>query len=487
MRLSIRWRLTLWNTLALACVLLLFGGVVYWLLNHIHQDIQQGLQERVNQSLRRIDQTLSQLLGQLQRDDKIHDDAVPRIKHWIFEFKEHNSVFCVVYDNAGEVFLRTEEMAVASIPTAPTTMPREPEFHDATIPILNRQRVLHDGLRIGDQQYAVVLMASLEDIDRERTQVLREQADVAQDFRSVATILLSCIPVALVVVAGVGYLLARKALSPVDQLNRMAESITVRHLDRRLPVAHPNDELGRLATTINEMMARLERSFQEIQRFTADASHELRTPLTAIRTETEVALAKPLTLEEHQHLLASIMEECERLTKLTDQLLTLAREDAAGARRLRRPVDLVDVVQGVTETMKPLIEAKGLRFQLIVHGPLTVEGDETHLRQVFINLLDNAVKYTPHGGAIVVELEQKEDKALVSFKDSGIGVSPEHQRSVFDRFYRVDKARSRAEGGTGLGLSIALSIVQSHEGYITLASEPGKGTTVVVVLDLLRM
>src|SRR5262249_55769224 len=262
------------------------------------------------------------------------------------------------------------------------------------------------------------------------------------------------------------------------------EEITADRLDRRLPVAHPRDEHGRLAQTINAMIGRLERSLSEIRRFTADASHELRTPLTVLRAETESALAQPLSVGEYQQLLASVLEECERLTRLTEQLLMLAREEAGGAKPAAAAVDVNAVVARVTEMMRPLAEAKGLRLSLNAAPDLPVSGDETRLSQVFLNLLDNAIKYTPPGGTVAVDVARQDHQAVVQVRDSGIGIAPEYQPFVFDRFYRVDKARTRAEGGTGLGLSIAKTIVVGHGGTVALTSAPGQGSTFVVTLPV---
>jgi heavy metal sensor kinase len=485
MHLTIRWRLTLWNTVALACVLLLFGGLVYFLLERSRQRIDHALEERVTHALEHIDQSLIQSLRQLQDDNRLVNDPAARLKYWIFEFKEHNNIFGVVYDQSGKAVFRTEEMADASVSKLSSIQAEDDrKFQDITLPILGRQRILRNTLHTGKQAYVVILLASLENLDRERAEVARDQAEVEQEFRTVVVILLACIPFALVLVGTVGYWLARKSLVPVSQLNRLAEGITAQKLDRRLPVAHPEDELGRLTKTINAMIARLEYSFQEIRRFTADASHEMRTPLTAIRAETELALSNTQTPEEQHQMLISVVEECERLTQLTDQLLTLSREDAGGTQQVRGPVELAALVCNVADTMKPLMDAKELRFEIAGHITQAVQGDERRLRQVFINLLDNAIKYTPNGGMVTVRMQREGDKAIVKISDTGMGIAPQHQPHVFERFYRVDKARSRAEGGTGLGLSIARSIVQSHEGDISLTSEPGKGTAVVVTLPL---
>ncbi len=448
MALSIRLRLTLWNALALAVVLLGFGGLVYGLLRH-------ALYERIDYTL---------LTGFQELKEKTPAD----LAYWIREAKEHQNVFCVVYDAEGTIYQRTEELAEGSVPPVPRPESEGPQFRDATLPIIGRERLLQARLELGGKRFTVLLMTGLEEVDRESGELL--------------AVLAMAVPAALVVAGGFGYFLARKALKPMTTLRRATEAITADHLDRRLPVANSQDELGQLTQTINAMIGRLEQSFAEIRRFTADASHELRTPLTAIRTETEVALRQALTTTDYQQLLASILEECERLTRLTDELLALSREDAGVAPVGRESVDLAALVRDVVEVMRPLAEAKGLCVKVETKGPGWVQGDAARLRQVFYNLLDNAIKYTPEGGAVGVRSERQDQSMVVTIQDTGIGIPPEHLPHVFDRFYRVDKARSRPEGGTGLGLSIARSIVVGYGGRVELTSSPGQGTTCTVIL-----
>jgi heavy metal sensor kinase len=451
--LSIRWRLTLWNTLALAVVLFGFAALVYALLRH-------ALYER-------IDQGLLTEFRELAEDQATAGASDGRLRHWIEELKEHENLCCVVYGAGGEVLTRTEELAAGGVPAAPAGASEVPRLSSAAVPALGRRRVVDGRVRLGGQEVTAVLLAPLEDADHELGELL--------------AVLALAVPVALAVSGGVGYLLARKALAPVDRLRRSTEEITADRLDRRLPVSDPRDELGRLTQTLNAMIGRLERSFAEVRRFTADASHELRTPLTAIRTEAEVALARPLDPADSQQLLGSILEECDRLTRLTDQLLALAREDAAAARQAHEPVDLAALVRGVVDTMRPLAEARGQRLRLEADG-VEVRGDEARLREVFYNLVDNAIKYTPEGGEIEVRSGRAGREAVVTVRDTGVGIPPEHLPRVFDRFYRVDRARSREQGGTGLGLSIACSIVTAHGGTIKLDSAPGCGTTCTVTL-----
>jgi signal transduction histidine kinase len=230
------------------------------------------------------------------------------------------------------------------------------------------------------------------------------------------------------------------------------------------------------------MIARLERSFAEVRRFTADASHELRTPLTALRTEVEVALGKSLSPAEHQQLLGNLLEELVRMSRLTDQLLTLSRRDAGVEQFEPVPLDLAELAANVVEAMRPLAESRGVQLRLEAAGPVPVEGDAGRLRQVVINVLDNALKYTPGGGRVTVRVERRDRGGFVTVEDTGSGIAAEHLPQVFERFYRVDRARSRAEGGAGLGLSIARSIVTAHGGTIDLTSTPGLGTVCTVTL-----
>jgi heavy metal sensor kinase len=453
MPLSLRWRLTLWNTLALMVGLLGFAVLVYLLL--------------ANALSQRLDRELMTEFREL-RQEVVKSGAGPEnLRKLIHDIKDNENLLCVIYDPAGQVIARTDSLPRAAIPPRQPGLLMEAHLESATIGNLGRFRTLEASYREAGQQFTAVLMMPLEEVDRQLTYLLK--------------VLTIAVPMTAILFAGLGYFLARKSLMPMEQVRRLTDEITADRLDRRLPVENPSDELGRLAQTINGVIARLEKSFAEVRRFTADASHELRTPLTAIRTEAEVALDKSLSPADYQHLLGSILEECDRLTRLTDQLLSLAREDA-GVRTTREALDLTKLVHQVTETMHPLAEAKGVNLEAFTNGPVSIQGDEGRLRQVFYNLIDNAIKYTPEGGRVRLSLETLDSKAVVTLHDTGIGISSEHLPLVFDRFYRVDKARSRSEGGTGLGLSIAQTIVHAHGGRIELASKPSQGTTCTVTL-----
>jgi len=314
--------------------------------------------------------------------------------------------------------------------------------------------------------------------------VARSLTEYDHELLELLAALLIAGPLGLVLTVGGGYFLARRALSPVDRMTDAANKIDARQFNRRIEVVNPNDELGRLAQTLNRMLDRLENSFHEMQRFTADASHELRTPISVIRAEAEVALARPLREPEKQDLLGNVLEECQQLTWITDQLLTLCREDAGISHVPREPVDLAQMVSEVAETMRPLAEGKSQSLKTETNPPVVIRGDPIRLRHVIYNLLDNAIKYTPPHGTVKVAVTSMDHNVRLLVEDSGIGIPPEHLPHVFERFYRVDKARSRAEGGSGLGLSIVQSIVLAHKGTVEIVSQPDLGTRCVVQIPL---
>jgi heavy metal sensor kinase len=477
--LSIRWRLTLWNVLAMTAVLAAVGGLVYRLLEDAHTRIDRALYRRVETLQEQTDKVLFSELRQLQDDQRLAAVPVARLKYWVYEFKEHDNVLAIVYDASGHVLVRTEELPEASVLPA-SAAPADPVVRDTEVPIVGRQRVLTAPVQLGPETVTVVLMTSLAELDRARREANQEDAEVHHEFQQLFLILLTSIPGALLLVGGLGYYLARKALAPMEKLHRLTEQVTAERLDLRLPVSNPGDELGRLTQTINAMIARLDKSFEEIRRFTADASHELRTPLAAIRTEAEVALARPLAVSDYQNLLGSILEEVERLGRLTDQLLTLTREESRGYAPTLGDLDLASLLENVVEHLRPLAEHKGQRLHLQVEEALLLRGDESRLRQVFFNLVDNAVKYTPEGGTVEVCAKEEGRWVKAIVRDTGIGIPAEHLPHVFERFYRVNKARDR--DGTGLGLSIARSIITAHAGTMSLTSVPGEGTMVTVTL-----
>jgi heavy metal sensor kinase len=272
-------------------------------------------------------------------------------------------------------------------------------------------------------------------------------------------------------------------LKPVEQIARTAREIEESDLSRRIEV-RSEDELGRLASTLNQMIGRLERAFGRQRQFTADASHELRTPLAVIQAESTLALRKERTEIDYRKSLELVSREAAHMSALVDKLLFLARSDTGKEQLNLEAVNLKELVNDLASEIAPLCQEKRLECKLDPLENQVVQGDKVELKQLFFNLLDNAIRYTPSGGIVSVSVERKGDTAVVAIRDSGIGIPEEHIPHIFERFYRVDEARSRAEGGTGLGLSICQHIAQVHGGRIEVESQVGQGSTFSVFLPL---
>jgi heavy metal sensor kinase len=256
-----------------------------------------------------------------------------------------------------------------------------------------------------------------------------------------------------------------------------AEGITQERLADRLPVENPADEFGRLATVVNAMLARIEDAFERLRRFTSDASHELRTPLTAIRIVGEASLVETRDAAGYRQTISSILEETDRLTAMIEDLLVLAREDSKTYRSRFEAVDLGKLASDVADVLRPVSEESGQALACEAEPEVLVRGDRTILRQAIVNLVDNAIRYTPRGGSIELRVHAEDGAAEVSVADSGPGIAPEHREKVFERFYRIETDRSRVTGGAGLGLPIARWAVDLHGGRLDLESEIGRGST----------
>ena len=296
-------------------------------------------------------------------------------------------------------------------------------------------------------------------------------------------ILIFGIPLAVILASGVGWFLAKKALSPVDMVTGLARKIEAGSLNERLDVSGPKDELGRLAKTFNDMIARLELSFKQMKQFTADASHELKTPLTVLKGEMEIALKTEKTVEGFREVIKSSLEEIDRMSALVKSLLNLAKLDS----RVRLPNDNIKLDGIVEERFNqtlPMAKDKGIDMVMAKKESVIIMGDKIGIGQLLFNLIYNAIKYTSKDGRIEISLEQSDNWAIIKVIDTGIGIAEEDLPHIFDRFYRVDKARTTGAGGVGLGLSICKEIAEAHGGKIEVESEAGKGSVFKVYLPL---
>jgi heavy metal sensor kinase len=292
-----------------------------------------------------------------------------------------------------------------------------------------------------------------------------------QRFWQLALGLLVGLPLALGLAGFGGYYLARRALSPVERMALRAREITAERMGARIDVENPLDELGLLAQAFNETLARLESSFEQLKRFTADASHELRTPLTAIRSVGEIGIQQDGDRDHYREVIGSMLEETERLSRLVENLLTISRADSGQIRLKQSTIALMPLVQGASSLLDVLAEERRQTLSIDGDDSIYVEADGVILRQVVINLLDNAIKYSSQGGHISVRVVHSDPGfACVEVEDCGPGIPPEHRDKVFDRFYRIDEARSREAGGAGLGLALAKWGAEAHGGRIELDS-----------------
>jgi heavy metal sensor kinase len=460
--LSIRWRVTLWYGGVLSAILAGFSGAVYLLMRH--------------HLLALTDSALKEEVAELG-DEVGRAESLAGLPGWLGpRFARIEGYECLVSTLEGKSLFRSAGLGPAGLPSpaagAGSSRSDAPTLEDVAVAGLGPVRMASHVLPGPSGPVLIQVVVSL----TPNTRALGE----------LMAVLLTIGPLALVCTLGGGYWLAHKALEPVDRMAATAAEITASRLDRRLEEADASDELGGLARTFNAMTARLQRSFEEVRRFTADAAHELRTPLAAMRTEAEVALRCERSAERDGRVLEELLEEMERLTRLVSQLLFLCREDAGLDVGDLRPVFLAELVSEVGEHMQVVAREKGVELALDLPEPCPIRGDADRLRHLFFNLLDNAIKYTPPGGRVVVRGESCNGQTCVRVADSGIGIAVDHLPRVFDRFYRVDPARSPETEGSGLGLAICRSIAEAHGGRLEIDSTLGSGTCVTLVLPTQR-
>lgn len=452
---NIRTRLTLWYTAILALLMILFAlislGGLYWRLT---DEMDDALAE---------DYEIIERLIEVKPDGELRfpGPADP-------EF----------HDRWFEVWSENGQLVYQSRPIRHLTLgpPPSPATLDAPFSYTSRQ--LANGMRT--RQFSGTM--NLEG-KRYFIRIARSEEEVWEEVRKVAGFMGFSFLIVLVLSLAGGHFLAGRMLRPIDRMTRKARQISAENLGERLPVVNPEDELGRLATVMNSMLERLQRAFEELRRFTADAAHELRTPLTAIRSVGEVGMQNHKSPEEYREIIGSMLEETDRLSRLVDNLLFLTRADASRITLNREEVRLLDEISRVAELLQPLAEEKDQRISVEGQKTVRVSVDRLVFREALINILDNAIKYSPRGGRISVRVSPgPKDGGVVEISDNGPGIPPEHRAKIFERFYRVDKGRSRAMGGTGLGLSIARWAVEVHGGHIELESQVGKGSTFRIVL-----
>jgi heavy metal sensor kinase len=308
---------------------------------------------------------------------------------------------------------------------------------------------------------------------------------VQADLKKWLLFLAAMLPVVLTIAVGGGFVLVKRALLPVDRIASSAERISSQNLSERLPVTQTGDELERLSLALNRMIERLDSAFVYSRRFVADASHELRTPLTVLQGELESLVQQPQFTTDWRDRVGSALEEVDRLAQIVEGLFAISRLDAGEAAAEWVSLDLAHLTAATVDQMALLADDKEISICCEASTPVWVKGDRARLKQVVVNLLDNAIKYTPPGGRVVLKAEAVDLQAVLEVVDTGIGIPSEALPRVFDRFFRVDQARSRDHGGAGLGLSIVKSICTAHRGRVDVSSVPGRGSRFRVELPLI--
>jgi len=452
---SIRTRLTLWYTGLLLVILVVIGGVAYHVL-------AWSLLQDVDASLMAVAHVVANT-GDARRDafaafahDAFGEILPPELYEKFFQF----------LDPQGQPGGRSPSLRNRSLPLSPQARANAARggrtFETVTLGGHERVRLLTLPIAAAGRPMSLIQVGMA--LDRVEGALAR--------YRQ---IVLALVPVGVGLAAVGGAFIARAALAPVDEISRRARRITAEDLAQRLPLRGADDELDYLAETLNGMLARLEETFGQMRRFAADAAHELRTPLTALKGSVEVALRAPRREEEYRRVLGAGLEEIDRLIRLAEDLLTLSRA-SAGSGVPAQPVDLEPVVLEAFELGARLAQGTGVTVVLGAMTPATAMGDAAALGRALVNLVENAVKYTPAGGTVTLSLARAGGEALVSVADSGIGIDAADAPRIFQPFVRLDAARSRETGGSGLGLAIARSIAVAHGGRIDVESAPKAGS-----------
>lgn len=465
-----RSRLTLWYVGVLALVLIAFSITVYGLLAAILYD---SLDTDLGEA---IDGVSLSLIHEIKAEGKGEREAAASV------LDEHVAPrqVAAIYDNEGSLIAETvgQGNIHATLPSMSLVPESSSEIY--TIP---------DGR--GESRRVAVKRVTVPITNKSYVIAISQSFDVENRELGLFRIILGLtVLVALLLNGAGGWFLARRSLAPVVEMTERAHRISAENLEQRLPLTNPHDELGRLAATFNELLARLDDAFEQQRRFMADASHELRTPLSVIRTATDVTLEKGERDEnEYREALQIIDEQGRRLTRIVEDMFTLARADS-GRRALRfHDLPLDELISETARAAEVLAAQGGIRLEVGKLPEITYHGDEGLLRQMLMNLLDNAIKHTSAGGKVSLGLKADPLRYTIVVADTGAGIPVEAQTRIFDRFYRVDKARSRAGateigGGAGLGLSIAKWIAEAHQGSLELQSSDKTGSVFAVRLPV---
>jgi heavy metal sensor kinase len=461
---SLSFRLVTWYAGVLTLVFVVLGSLTLIFLRHYLESAVLDTQAR---RARPIADTL------IASVDRTGEDVMSRQVEELYSPVVNDRFIRITRDGGGVLYV--------------SGPPHDGTFVPADVPILgaapfDREGVFERNVSLSSGSLLISAVASKHYV----VEVGVSTARTEETLRQVLLLLAVGLPIGVLIAVSGGFVLVRRALEPVSRIARKAEDISQHNLSERLPVVHSGDELERLSISLNNMIARLEDAVQTSKRFVADASHELRTPLTVLRGELE-SLAQDVQLKaQTRESLGSLLEEVDRLAEVVESLLALSKLDAGEASAERVRFDLGELVSTTAEQMSLLAEDKGIRVECNAAPGVFVEGDRSRMKQVVVNLLDNAIKYTPNGGNILLKIAREGGNAILEVADNGIGIPTEALPHMFKRFFRVDDSRSREQGGAGLGLSIVKSICMAQGAEVDVTSRPGGGSCFRVRQPLAR-
>ena len=460
---SVRFVLTFWYSLVLIAAIALFSYGVFTYLRHFQEaELERNLAEEVDWIANLLDLEKGRFSGNVPIGRLSEDIERRIISHFLINPRNY---LVFLTGSSGEVLFRSPGNTGEAFP--PTGIPADR---------ITLQSVPGPG--------GVTLRVAARRIDPFTVQVAYTEEVTRSILENLLSIFLILAPVTLFVSVAGGWILSGLVLRPISQITSLANRITAQNLNQQIPPRTVNDELGELITTINRMIQRLRVSFDQMREFSLSVAHELKTPLTILKGESELALGKPATPAEAERLAATYLEETVRMSRIVEDLLTLARADAGQLPIERERVRMEDLVRDLFEDAQILGATKDLQVALTRNEPAEVSGDPLRLRQLFRAILSNAVQYTDRGGAIRMSSTLSGSYLLIAVEDTGIGIPPESLEKIFLRFYRVESARSRVRGGSGLGLAIAKWIAEAHHGSISVSSTPGKGSCFTVRLPV---
>jgi len=454
---SIRSKLTAWYVLLLGIILVLFSILLFFFLS-----------KRLNES---VDSSLTLSARIVARSTQINNSRTPFPGLDLFfdqfmGFGRDKSY--KIYDGSGNIGSLSKNFDGSQFPLSETAYSAALKGGTSY-----ETFIIADNHPIRVITMPVIMGGKLANL----VQVGTSKKVVVDTLKNLAIILWTAVPAVLLLTALIGRFIARRALKPVAKITQTAKDIgSGANLSQRIPVPEVKDEIGELALTFNSMMDRLESSFSQMRQFSSDASHELRTPLTVLKGQSELTLGKERKPKEYQEVISSNLEEIQYMSKVLEDLFMLSKSDEKQIALDCEVVDLKSLIEEICRHAEIIASEKNIKIVIAYLERIQVYGDPVRLRQMIWNVMINGIKYTQPDGEVKVSLQDKKDMALITIQDNGIGISSSDLPLIFNRFYRVDKARSREEGGTGLGLSICKFIVSAHKGSINIESTLGEGT-----------